>query len=146
MPKSMRSNFLLFIGLCIFLMTIGCQGTRVAVVKEPSPAASPAYKKGGPPPWAPAHGYRAKYKYRYYPSSGVYFEIGRGVYFYYRDGRWKASVSLPSNLHLNFKEYISLEMDTDKPYEWHHEVIKRYPPGQQKKLHKKKGKGNRNKN
>ena len=26
-------------------------------------------KDQGPPPWAPAHGYRAKYTYRYYPDA-----------------------------------------------------------------------------
>jgi len=39
-------------------------------------------KKGGPPPHAPAYGYRAKYQYRYYPSAGVYYDTYRQLYFY----------------------------------------------------------------
>jgi hypothetical protein len=31
--------------------------------------------KGGPPPWASSHGYRAKHRYRYYPSFYVYFDL-----------------------------------------------------------------------
>ena len=38
-------------------------------------------------------------------------------------------------------KHVTLEMDSDKPYEYDREVVKRYPPGQLKKKHKKKGKG-----
>jgi hypothetical protein len=38
-------------------------------------------------------------------------------------------------------DYVTLEMDSDKPYEYDHEVVKRYPPGKLKKKHKKKKKG-----
>lgn len=119
---------------------IGCQGTKVVIESEPFPKkASPAYKKGGPPPWAPAHGYRAKHKYRYYQASRVYYEKERGAYFYYNDGKWQVSASLPSYIRVDVNDYVTLEMDTDKPYEYNHDVVKRYPPGQLKKKHKKKG-------
>lgn len=135
--ERMRKIFLL--PWCfLFFFLIGCQGTRVVVEREPSPEPSPAYKKGGPPPWAPAHGYRAKHRYRYYPSSCVYYERKRGVYFYYKDREWRVSVSLPSSIQIDVDDHITLEMDTDKPYEWDHEVMKKYPPGQLKKKHKKK--------
>ena len=127
--------------LFIFFISMGCQGTKVVVERAPSPRASPAYKKGGPPPWAPAHGHRAKHKYQYYPSSRVYYEKERGVYFYYRDGQWQLSVSLPSNIRIDVNDYVTLEMGTDKPYEYDHEIVERFPPGQLKKKHKKKGKG-----
>ena len=42
----------------------------------------PPVSKKGPPAHAPAHGYRAKHRYKYYPSCSVYFDIGRSVYFY----------------------------------------------------------------
>jgi len=127
--------------LSLSLSFIGCQGMRFAVQSEPSED-SHAYKKGGPPPWAPAHGYRAKHKYHYYPSSRVYHEKERGTYFYYKDGEWRVSVSLPSYIRLDVHDYVTLEMDSDKPYEHDHEVVKRYPPGQlKKKKKKKKGKG-----
>ena len=83
--------------------------------------------KGGPPPWAPAHGYRAKYQYRYWPGSQVYFDSGRGMYFYYSGGSWQAGVSLPGGIHLS-GGYVNLDMDAAKPYKWHKDVIQRYPP------------------
>ena len=98
------------------------------------PDNSPSYKKeGGPPPWAPAHGHRAKHRYHYYPSSHVYHEMEQGVWFYYKDGKWIVSVSLPSEIRVNMNNYVVLEMDSDKPYDYDHEVIKNYPPGQLKK-------------
>jgi len=132
-----RKRFLAII-LSLSLFFIGCQGTRFVIESEPSPEPSPVYKKGGPPPWAPAHGYRAKHKYHYYPSSRVYYEKERGTYFYYKDGEWRVSVSLPSYIRIDVHDYVTLEMDSDKPYDYDHEVVKRYPPGQLKK--KKKGK------
>ncbi|MEJ2724889.1 MAG: hypothetical protein P8175_09635 [Deltaproteobacteria bacterium] len=89
---------------------------------------------------APAHGYRAKYRY-YYPSSYLYYDTGRSLYFYYDGGNWQASVSLPTWIHIDINDRVSLEMGTDRPYEYHREVMKKYPPGHQKQKGKGKGKG-----
>jgi hypothetical protein len=99
-------------------------------------------KKGGPPPHAPAHGYRAKhhYKYRYYPSRSVYFDTGRGLYFYLKGRNWEVGASLPSNLRVGLGDSVSIELDTDKPYIYHADHVKKYPPGKMKKKHKKKNK------
>jgi hypothetical protein len=115
----------------------GCSSTKV-VVKEP-----PVYEneRKGPPPWAPAHGYRAKYQYYYYPSASVYFDVGRRLYFFYQNDQWRVSASLPVGIRIVAGEYVVLEMDTDKPYQFHSDVTKRYPPGQVKKLGKEKSKG-----
>ena len=43
---------------------------------------SPAAKESGPPSHAPAHGYRAKHQYHYYPANEIYFDSGRGIYFF----------------------------------------------------------------
>lgn len=137
--ERMKKLFLLF-WCFIFVSLVSCQGTRVVVENEPFPEPSPVYKKGGPPPWAPAHGFRAKHRYRYYSSSRVYYEKERGSYFYYKDGKWRISVSLPSSIQIDVNDYITLDMETDKPYEWDHEVTKKYPPGQLKKKNKRKGK------
>jgi hypothetical protein len=93
-------------------------------------------KKGGPPPHAPAHGYRAKYTYRYYPSSCVYYDTGRKVYFYLQGDDWRASVSLPQHLNLRLGNYVTMDMDTDKPYTRFEEHRHKYPPGQLKKKNK----------
>uniref|UniRef100_A0A832EIR3 Uncharacterized protein n=1 Tax=Desulfacinum infernum TaxID=35837 RepID=A0A832EIR3_9BACT len=96
---------------------------------------------GGPPPWAPAHGYRAKYRYHYYPDAAVYLDVSRGVYFYLHNGRWASAPSLPKALAPGLGTYVVLEMDTDRPYEFHKDVVKRYPPGQSKKQGKSRGSG-----
>lgn len=133
-------GYLLVFGLYMFSTLMGCQGTSLTTENDPHTGPSPGYQKGGPPPWAPAHGYRAKHRYYYYPSYRVYYEKERGVYFYYKDGKWRASVSLPSEVQISSSNYLILEMDSDKPYEYDHEVVKRYPPGQLKKKNKgKKG-------
>jgi hypothetical protein len=107
---------------------------RTVYVPAPPPAA-------GPPPWAPAHGHRAKYRYHYYPSSHVYFDSERSLYFYYLEDRWHASEWLPNRIAIDKREYVVIDMDIDKPYRFHSDVTRRYPPGQAKKFNKGKGKG-----
>ncbi|MBW2066828.1 MAG: hypothetical protein JRJ03_18115 [Deltaproteobacteria bacterium] len=98
---------------------------------------NPKVKKGGPPRHAPAHGYRAKYTYHYYPAAQVYFDIGRRVYFYMDGSSWRMSVSLPAHLRVSLGDRVTIEMDTDRPYVKHQTHKKKYPPG---KFKKKKGK------
>lgn len=130
---------LIFIS-ALFFFLIGCQGTRLVISSGPPPEREHEYEKEGPPPWAPAHGHRAKYRYYYYPSSRVYHDRARGLYFYYKDSEWKVSVSLPVWLRIDVNESVTLEMDSDRPYKYHDEVEKRYPPGQLKKKSKVKRK------
>jgi hypothetical protein len=54
-------------------------------------------RTGGPPPWAPAHGYRAKQeaRYMYYPRYNIYVDLRTGVYHYRSGNRWVQSRSLP---------------------------------------------------
>jgi len=124
-------------GLCQLWLFSGCEVNRGGVVIG-SPA-SPFSKKPGPPPWAPAHGRRAKYRYYYYPSHYVYYDTGRGVYFYLAGDGWRVSAHLPSDVQLEYADYVALELETDKPYDCFSEHKKKYPPGQaKKKKHKKK--------
>ncbi len=106
------------------------------------PAPVPSHENGGPPPWAPAHGNRAKHSYRYYPYNGIYFEEKSGVYFYFNENRWQMSVSLPAAIRITVNDFVTLDMDTDRPYEYHNDVVKKYPPGQQKKKNQGQNKGN----
>jgi hypothetical protein len=102
-----------------------------------------------PPAHAPAYGRRAqqRYHYRYFPDAQVYFDLDRKLYFYISANRWRVSVSLPHYLQIRLGErQVSLEMDTDKPYQEFRAHKKRYPPGQLKKKAKKnnaKGRGNK---
>ena len=141
----------LFIGLAIgfftvsAIFTVGCAAKRIKVVYEKdgnSGYSEGGYKqkKGGPPPHAPAHGYRAKHKYRYYPSCSVYYDYGRKIYFYIKGDHWEVGASLPSNLRIGLGDSVNIELDTNKPYIHHAEHVKKYPPGQMKKKNKKKNK------
>jgi hypothetical protein len=93
-------------------------------------------ERKGPPAHAPAHGYRAKYKYYYYPSCSIYFDIDRKVYFYLSGENWEMRAELPSSLKVKLGDHLTLELETDKPYINHKEHQKKYPPGQQKKKNK----------
>ena len=132
--QHLRLSMSFAIGLCLFAAA-GCHPTRVVVGNEPTyrHEAPPPSRAPGPPPWAPAHGYRAKHQYRYYPSSHVYYDTGRSLYFYYSGGKWEASVSLPSLIRIDVNDYVTLEMGTSEPYRYHTDVVKQYPPGLQKK-------------
>ncbi|MBX3618315.1 hypothetical protein [Nitrosomonas sp.] len=109
------------------LLLAGCamdgRNPNVGVgVSVGNPAPEPvivATPRGGPPPWAPAHGRRAKevrYRYQYYPASGVYVNVSTGSYFYMNGGSWQVGMTLPSTFMLDRSNYVSLELETDRPY------------------------------
>jgi len=115
-------------------------GVQVGWGSEPEadqPSCSHEVKKGGPPAHAPAHGYRAKYEYRYFPANRVYFDLNRKVYFYLQGDSWKAVASLPQDISLTVDDYVTIVMDTDKPYSEYEAHSRKYPPGQMKKKNKK---------
>ncbi len=96
-------------------------------------------EKVGPPPHAPAHGYRAKHRYQYYPACSVYYEAGRNLYFYLNGENWEVSASLPGDLEVKLGQYVSIDLDTDRPYLYYDEHKTKYSQGQKhKKGHKKK--------
>jgi hypothetical protein len=105
----------------------------------PPPPPGPEYQQpGGPPPHAPAHGYRAKHQYRYYPYQNVYYEPARGMYFFISGNGWAFGASLPGNLTVaGLGTYVSIGLDTDHPYYYNDEHVKKYP--------KEKYKGNKGK-
>ncbi|MCF8034945.1 MAG: hypothetical protein K9K66_19420 [Desulfarculaceae bacterium] len=121
--------------ICALLAGLALAMSLPALAKPPGGVPPGQAKKmgagahgGGPPPWAPAHGYRAKHQYRYYPGVQVYFDTGRKLYFWLSsNGSWQAGASLPGGLTLS-GSYINLDMDTAKPFQWHKEVVIRYPP------------------
>lgn len=80
----------------------------------------------GPPPWAPAHGYRAKHRYTYWPNSEIYRDDSRGTYFYYENGGWRSGAKLPGRFK-TVGDSVILEMDDDMPYKWHDKVKNKHP-------------------
>lgn len=94
----------------------------------------------GPPDHAPAHGYRARHTYHYYPDSEVYYDSGSGVYFYLSDDNWKVSARLPIEFSARLGDHVTIEMESDKPYHEHHVHKSKYPPGKMKHKAKHKNK------
>ncbi len=118
-----------------FVMTlavISLNGSAVNVGIGRSPVLAKS-KNSGPPNHAKAHGYRAKHTYRYYPCVQAYYDVDRRTYFYLEGDSWHVSVSLPISLGLQLGNYVTIEMDSDKPYTRFEEHRQKYPSGQLKK-------------
>ena len=144
-----RLGLVLVIGLFMVSASFiaGCAPKKVKVVYEKDGHSGYSkvghkhkHKKKGPPAHAPAHGYRAKHQYRYYPSRSVYYDTGRRLYFYIKGDNWEVGASLPNHIRVRLGDAVSIELDTDKPYIYYSEHVKKYPPGQMKKKNKKKHK------
>lgn len=129
---------LLVIGLVLFF-AVGCASTRGGAGVEWGSgeagrhAELRAARGHGPPPQAPAHGYRDKYCYRYYPAREVYFETGRRIYFYLEGGVWKSALTLPYHLQVNLGDHERLELYSDTPFAYHEDKSRKQhwiPPGQ----------------
>ncbi len=92
-------------------------------------AKEPKGLESGPLPWEPSRG-DPVYRYLYYPAAFVYFDEDRRTYFYFTHDQWLDSSSLPSYLANNLGNPVQLRMNTPQPYQYHAQVIERYPhPG-----------------
>jgi hypothetical protein len=134
-------KLLCYLACALFITSIfACRttGGGIAVGWEPDSEISHPHEckkkgKNGPPPHAPAHGYRAKHTYHYYPDVQVYFDISKEVYFYMKGQSWQVSASLPRGLHVQLGGHVVIQLDSDKPYTRFKDHKKKYPPGQRKK-------------
>ncbi len=156
MSSILTGKLILRLTLSFFFISstliFGCAGTEIKAKYEKKENSGYSktghkhkHKKGGPPAHAPAHGYRAKHKYRYYPDASVYHDTERGLYFYIKGGNWEVGASLPNHFQMGLGESVSLELETDKPYTYHADHAKQYPPGKMNKSKLKKGKNKKNK-
>lgn len=50
-------------------------------------------KRKGPPPWAPANGYR--HRYIYFPAHHCYYDNYSGIYIYLKNKVWVTSLNIP---------------------------------------------------
>jgi hypothetical protein len=85
--------------------------------------ATDTHAQAGPPPWAPAHGYRAKARYTYFPTLGFYFDTRIGAYFFLEAGIWTKRTTLPERYrNYNWKNYRYEEFDwaSNEPWEKHY--------------------------
>ena len=105
----------------------------------------------GPPPWAPAHGYRAKTRHIYFPEQNMYYDIQRSNYIYFSNGKWSISTRVPSifvGINLGRSSQIELDFYGDAPQRYNYSHKTKYKGHKQKVvIHKKivvvknKGKG-----
>ena len=83
----------------------------------------------GPPPWAPAHGYRAKTRHIYFPDQNMYYDIQRGTYIYFSNGKWAVSVKVPSifvGINLGRSTQIELDFYGDRPQRYNYSHKTKY--------------------
>lgn len=86
-------------------------------------------KGGGPPSWAPAHGYRAKTRHIYFPDHNFYFDIQRGVYIYLEGAQWSIAARLPAlfgNINLGASTQIELDLDSATPHTYNARHMTKY--------------------
>lgn len=87
----------------------------------PSPALA------DPPPWAAAHGYRAKlHRYIYYPRSEVYYAPTSQLWFWLDGRSWRVGAILPSSILVAGHPGVPVVLGTERPYEMNTYVVERY--------------------
>lgn len=83
-----------------------------------------------PPPWAPAHGHRAKqaaeYRYVYYPAQQVYYAPQEQIWFWMNGGSWNFGVNLPAQFRISASSGVPVVLGTSKPYIEHGYVEEHY--------------------
>jgi len=92
----------------------------------------------GPPAHAPAHGYRAKHSYRYYPNAKVYFDVDKKLYFYLHQGNWLSAPKLPALPGFDPQDFVPLELATDSPFKLFEQHVQQFSAGKSKKSAGKK--------
>ena len=116
----LKQNFQLLVAAAMLSgFMVGCsspQSVGIKIGESERPYYPVVHKQPGPPSHAPAHGYRKKFAYQYYPTANVYYDQSRRVYFYLSGREWEMAVSLPSSLRIDVQEAVSLELETDRPY------------------------------
>ena len=139
MNYSAFKKIIFLLAIALFLFSSGaCRTTRGPVGFEWEHGVGYGYhyevkktKNKRPPPNTPTYGYRAKYQYRYYPNCSAYYDDYRKLYFYLERLNWQISASLPNDIQERLDDYVSIEMDTDKPYIYYEEHKRKYSPGQE---------------
>ena len=110
---------------------------------------SGSHYKNGPPPHAPAHGYRHKHRSHdmsYDSGLGAYVVLGKnnyyfdnGLYFRYRNGDWQASINIDSGWHNAGKHIVPKKLWSYKESDRKHYEKREHPgKGNDKSNHKGK--------
>ena len=95
----------------------------------------------GPPPWAPAHGYRAKTRHVYFPDQNMYYDIQKSNYIYFSNGKWSISTRVPwifVGINLGRSSQVELDFYGDAPQRYNYSHKTKYKGHKQKVVvHKK---------
>jgi hypothetical protein len=114
----MKKLRILILLLLIFLMQLFAD---VSVRASGALVNTDVSGKQGPPPWAPAHGYRAQTRYVYFPAVAVYFDLRLGMYAYVENGSWVTVRTLPARYsHHDFKKLKQEELPSGMDPKSHH--------------------------
>lgn len=92
-------------------------------------AATACVAHADPPPWAPAHGERARHRhhYVYYPNGEMYYAPRRHLWFWLTGNGWQAGVELPMALRAYARVGgVDIELDAARPYQRHAYVRRHY--------------------
>ena len=84
--------------------------------------------RGGPPPWAPAYGYRRQETYYYYPDVEVYFYPSVRRYYWLERGEWRYGSQPPRQVVIEERTRVTLDLDFE-PHTQHAKIKNNYPPG-----------------
>jgi len=80
-----------------------------------------------PPPWTHRRWYQRNQEYYYYPGYDVYYRPADRVWFYQDRGQWRYGRRLPQGIRVEFDRSVIVTMATDRPYQFHQQVVVRYP-------------------
>ena len=107
---------LILTGLIFLFSNSNAQGNsqkKSKPTKTHSEAPNVKEKHHGPPPWAPAHGYRRRHIF--FPDQKCYYDNTKGVYIYMNKNKWEVSVEIPLPLrNIDLKSARKVELDLDK--------------------------------
>jgi len=70
---------------------------------------------------------KGRHRYDYYPDVQVYFDPARQLYFFMQANRWAARAALPPEISVRIGSRVTLQLDSERPYEFHEEVRRYYP-------------------
>ena len=93
----------------------------------------------GPPPWAPAKGYRAKTRHIYFPQQNFYYDIQKHHYLYLNNGNWLVSVAVPAPfISINLGSATQIQLDYYGAYPYYYNANHRVKYKTVKKVNKPK--------
>ncbi|MEX2336073.1 MAG: hypothetical protein WD555_02240 [Fulvivirga sp.] len=115
---------------CLIFIFVIATGNTDIMAQSKGKAKNKVKENAGPPSWAPAHGYRAKTRYVYFPDHGVYYDHDRSVYISISGKNWEVSAKLPSLLSgIDLKTAVKVDLDfsDDDPQKYYANHKRKYP-------------------